>query len=412
MAHDQTDDFTETAARAARRMVIAGVVGACALGVGLGLWARPAPHERRIGPAVAPLAAMAAAREPGQSLQIVLDDTPAPLGAPLDVLTAEPGRELQFDLPAPEPVPALPPAPKRPPAGLMRVDMPVAAEPVLLAPLPNPKPEPVARTRPKPKAKAEGVKLAKAKPGPRAAKPRAARDDVRTAKRKSRDEVRLAKAGQPARAKPAKAKTRGDRKGGEEVALAKSEKTSKAKARAEKTRLAKLDDRKRRDAEKAEARKRTRLAEDSRAARKSADRAKARKTELADARGAKKAKARNAKPRDAVKLAKAPVRPRTKTVKGAGPLRVAKLDRCAASDAGVALVCGNPELGAADRRLQRAYRDAEAAGVPASALQRQQQRWIAARSAAAREAPWAVRDVYQARIAELDDLTRDARQGY
>ncbi len=42
----------------------------------------------------------------------------------------------------------------------------------------------------------------------------------------------------------------------------------------------------------------------------------------------------------------------------------------------------------------------------------QQQRWLAARTAAAREAPWAVQDVYQARIAELEDQTRGAAGGY
>jgi uncharacterized protein YecT (DUF1311 family) len=92
------------------------------------------------------------------------------------------------------------------------------------------------------------------------------------------------------------------------------------------------------------------------------------------------------------------------------PIKVASVQtRCASPDPGEALACGDPSLNAAERRLNRAYRDAEAAGVPASTLERQQQRWRAARSAAAREAPWAVRQVYQARIAELQDLTRDAR---
>jgi uncharacterized protein YecT (DUF1311 family) len=94
----------------------------------------------------------------------------------------------------------------------------------------------------------------------------------------------------------------------------------------------------------------------------------------------------------------------------AQPIRVANVQpRCASPDPGEALACGDPGLSAADRRLQRAYHDAEAAGVPASTLERQQQRWRTARAAAAREAPWAVRQVYQARIAELQDLARDAR---
>ncbi|HEX3367734.1 hypothetical protein [Phenylobacterium sp.] len=87
--------------------------------------------------------------------------------------------------------------------------------------------------------------------------------------------------------------------------------------------------------------------------------------------------------------------------------------RCAARDPGEAVVCADPSLGAADRQLSRAYQGARAAGVPDAQLQRQQQRWLQARSAAAREAPWAVHDVYLARIAELNSQAHDARpDGY
>jgi hypothetical protein len=87
--------------------------------------------------------------------------------------------------------------------------------------------------------------------------------------------------------------------------------------------------------------------------------------------------------------------------------------RCASHDPGAALVCSDPSLGAADRQLARAYQGARAAGVPDAQLQRQQQRWLAARSAAAREAPWAVHDVYLARIAELNGQAHDAHgDGY
>jgi hypothetical protein len=91
-----------------------------------------------------------------------------------------------------------------------------------------------------------------------------------------------------------------------------------------------------------------------------------------------------------------------------GLMRVSA-QRCASRDPGEALVCTDPSLGAADRQLSRAYQGARAAGVPEVQLQRQQQRWLAARSAAAREAPWAVHDVYLARIAELNSQARDAR---
>jgi uncharacterized protein len=90
-------------------------------------------------------------------------------------------------------------------------------------------------------------------------------------------------------------------------------------------------------------------------------------------------------------------------------MRVARNEACASADPGEAVVCADRRLGARDRQLQQAYRNAEAAGVPESSLRRQQARWLQARAAAAREAPWAVEDVYEARISELNDLTRDAR---
>jgi uncharacterized protein len=93
-------------------------------------------------------------------------------------------------------------------------------------------------------------------------------------------------------------------------------------------------------------------------------------------------------------------------------MKVSTTPHCARSDPGEALVCADPSLGAADRQLSRAYQFARAAGVPDAQLRSQQQRWLAARSAAAREAPWAVRDVYMARIAELNDQAKDARDGY
>jgi uncharacterized protein len=79
---------------------------------------------------------------------------------------------------------------------------------------------------------------------------------------------------------------------------------------------------------------------------------------------------------------------------------------CVSADPGEALVCGSPRLSVRERQMQQAYRQAEAAGVPADQLRRQQQRWLAARAAAARDAPWAVEEVYEARIAELNDQSR------
>jgi uncharacterized protein len=93
----------------------------------------------------------------------------------------------------------------------------------------------------------------------------------------------------------------------------------------------------------------------------------------------------------------APPRP-LRPARGAGPLRLAKYTPRP-----------DPTISIADRQMSRAYSSARAAGVPDWQLRRQQQRWEAARASAAREAPWAVRDVYVARIAELHDLTRDAQ---
>ena len=92
-------------------------------------------------------------------------------------------------------------------------------------------------------------------------------------------------------------------------------------------------------------------------------------------------------------------------------MKVSTTPHCARSDPGEAAVCADPSLGAADRQLSRAYQGARAAGVPDAQLRSQQQRWLAARSAAAREAPWAVHDVYLARIAELNGQAREDGPG-
>jgi len=68
------------------------------------------------------------------------------------------------------------------------------------------------------------------------------------------------------------------------------------------------------------------------------------------------------------------------------------------------VVCGDPRLAAADRRLRQAYDRALEAGASPRRLDRQQGRWLAAREDAARDDPRAVADVYEARIAELEDM--------
>lgn len=69
-----------------------------------------------------------------------------------------------------------------------------------------------------------------------------------------------------------------------------------------------------------------------------------------------------------------------------------------------AMVCAEPRLSAADERLRQAYDRALEAGVRPERLARQQARWLNAREDAARDHPAAVEEVYDARIAELEDM--------
>jgi len=68
------------------------------------------------------------------------------------------------------------------------------------------------------------------------------------------------------------------------------------------------------------------------------------------------------------------------------------------------MVCADPNLAASDRRLNRAYNQAIASGVSERALRRQQDIWLSAREDAARSGPGEVAQVYEARIAELQDM--------
>lgn len=353
------------------RLLAAGVVSAVVLGVGLGLWARPAP------PTGAQPMILAPEDAPRPALQIVFDDTPAPLGPLLDVLPGDAAPALDPPPPSPEMA-----APRRPAAGLMKVDAVVVDEP---PPVPARKvaPKPAAEPKSRPKVdKPPRTQTAQAKAKPKAERPKVA---VAKPKPKPADKpkaaTKLAKVEKPTKAEKAKAA---------KLAQATAKRETALKAKAEARRVAALA--KASKAAKAEAAKR--------------------KTQLAAAKAQKTRKIEKASVKTVVAKAPAPKPPATKRPSpvGQGPLRVARNDACASPDPGQAVVCADRRLGARDRQLQRAYRDAEAAGVPASALQRQQARWLQARAAAAREAPWAVEDVYEARISELNDLTRDARR--
>lgn len=352
-------------------LLAAGVVSAVALGVGLGLWARPTPPPESQPMVTAPEDA------PRPALQIVFDDTPAPLGPLLEVLPGDPTPAAEPSQPSSDLI-----APRRPAAGLMKVDAVVAAEPPP-APPRRVAPKPVVEPKAAPKVdKPSRVQTAQAKPK---SKTETLRLSVARAKPADKPKVakKLAKAETPTKAEKAKAA---------KLAQATAKRETATKAKAEARRVAALA--KTTKAAKAEAAKR--------------------KVQLAEAKAQKARKIEKASVKVVVAKAAAP-KPKSPVIKrpapvGQGPLRVARNDACASADLGQAVVCADRRLGARDRQLQRAYRDAEAAGVPASALQRQQARWLQARAAAAREAPWAVEDVYEARISELNDLTRDARR--
>jgi uncharacterized protein YecT (DUF1311 family) len=79
---------------------------------------------------------------------------------------------------------------------------------------------------------------------------------------------------------------------------------------------------------------------------------------------------------------------------------------CSGARAGAeAMVCGDPELAAADRELSRAYRRALQSGAaPPGAVRAEQRDWLAIREDAARHSRRALASVYQQRIDELNAM--------
>jgi uncharacterized protein YecT (DUF1311 family) len=72
------------------------------------------------------------------------------------------------------------------------------------------------------------------------------------------------------------------------------------------------------------------------------------------------------------------------------------------------MVCGDPDLAAADRELNRAYRRAMRSGaMPPEQLRQEQRDWLSIREDAARRSPRAVASIYEQRIDELNQLADD-----
>ena len=80
-------------------------------------------------------------------------------------------------------------------------------------------------------------------------------------------------------------------------------------------------------------------------------------------------------------------------------------DCASAIGAAETLVCADPRLAAADRRMARAWSRAVQLGAPTWRLRRDQRDWMIAREAAARDAPDEVADLYGQRIRELEGLS-------
>ena len=314
------DPLVSQPRRAPPALIAAGVAGACVLGAGLGLWARPSSDD---GELLAHRAVSAPAAASPWQIEIRVDRPPP--------VPAEPPPAVEVAAP---PDPAPPPellAPKRPPEGLVKAHAVAPERLVDVEEVSERKARAAAERRTRAKAEAETLAARKAK-----------------AERSARE----------AEAREARAEAKA---------------AAMRKAKVESARIAEV----------AEAKARARAAE-----KKSARRLAEEKRRTTP----KSVAAASRPPAKATKLAKAST-------------------RCASPDPGEALACSDPALGAAERQLSRAYRQAEAAGVPPETLERQQRRWLAARANAAREAPWAVHDIYLARIAELHDQTRHASRG-
>ncbi len=421
------------AGRGGRFVLFAGVAGACVLGVGAGLWARPAMNERQM--TAAPKTTAPAAR-PARELQIVIDDRSTPVGAPIQVL---PAADADLPLPVfqppqlqpPEPQAPEPQAPRREPGSVIRILGPVfalahevLAQPDLAAPHSAMRPQ--AMPAPKP-ALDDSLRLARAEAA------RQARIDAQAEQREQRAEQKA----ELARAETAKAAAhrielakaaKAERL--EQIRLAKAEARGHARALAE----AREDARQEKLAEVAQAKKQqTHLAALVRSLthilpHKAKPEPPPILTAGIDHRRGHKAAAHEPKVEQASMKTRKPAHPALHVTRASHPVRphaepaaqpprasglMKVSSHCASRDPGAALVCADPNLGAADRQLSRAYQVARAAGVPDSELRQQQQQWLAARSSAAREAPWAVRDVYLARIAELNGQAREAHgNGY
>jgi uncharacterized protein YecT (DUF1311 family) len=91
------------------------------------------------------------------------------------------------------------------------------------------------------------------------------------------------------------------------------------------------------------------------------------------------------------------------------PRRYAASFDCATARPGAEeMVCQDPALAAADRRMARAYERAMRAGADPDDLRQEQRDWTAIREDAAMHSPRALAQVYDQRIEELNQIAEEA----
>ncbi|HEY2751771.1 hypothetical protein [Phenylobacterium sp.] len=440
---------------------MAGVAGACLMGAGVGLWARPTANERP-GASPTPEAAPPATVAPHR-LQIIVDDLAAPIRAPIEVLSASapPAPQRSSD---PEPMAtgreaAL--AAMEAPASRKSTPDPSAevakSRPLMPDPAPAQSRQTIARAKsatapahfakadpPSPKTPSK-AQLARAQAAHKAELARA--DTARKAQLAKAEAVRIKAAqiqeAQIAAAQAQAAHVQAVKAASHRIELARAAKAAKREqlreakaekdqelrlakaAKDEQLRLAQVEARGRVEARaqahaqalaqaqaqaqaKADARKRIMLASLVRAAphaqppATAAHKAKPPMADVAKSERKQKAAHNPTVEHASIKAHKRSVAP---------PPRARTAQPPPMPSSGLMMVSApreEPLVGVADRQVARAYQGARAAGVSDAQLERQQERWLAARSAAAREAPWALRDIYLAHIAELNGMARDA----
>jgi uncharacterized protein YecT (DUF1311 family) len=89
----------------------------------------------------------------------------------------------------------------------------------------------------------------------------------------------------------------------------------------------------------------------------------------------------------------------------------ASVDCAGARSEAEQMVCGDPDLAAADREMSRAYRRALQSGAAPADLRAEQRDWLAIREDAARHSRRALADVYEQRIDELNAAADAAADG-